>query len=63
MFGYSITDFSNLFSPNDFKCKKYCLKRKKSTENINPRVSKTSNGKRVLLSECAICGVVKNQDF
>ena len=34
----------------------YCLKCKKNTENINPRVSKTSNGKTMLLSKCAICG-------
>ena len=30
----------------------YCLKyKKKNTENINPRVSKTSNGKTKLLSK------------
>ena len=34
----------------------YCLKCRKNTENINPRVSKTSNGKKMLLSKCAICG-------
>ena len=33
----------------------YCLKCRKNTENINPRVSKTSNGKTMLLSKCAIC--------
>ena len=33
----------------------YCLKCRKNTENINPRVSKTSNGKKMLLSKCAIC--------
>ena len=31
-----------------------CLKCTKNTENINPRVSKTSNGKTILLSKCAI---------
>ena len=36
--------------------KSYCLKCKKDTENINPRVLNTSNGKRVLLSKCAKCG-------
>ena len=30
--------------------KSYCLKRRKSTETINPRVSKTSNGRTMLLS-------------
>ena len=44
------------------------LKCRKNTENINPRVSKTSNGKTmVLLSNCAICGskksrFIKNQE-
>ena len=41
--------------------KSYCLKCKKDTENINPRVSNTSNGKTTLLSKCATCGC-KNQD-
>ena len=27
----------------------------KDTENINPRVSKTSNGRTMVLSKCAIC--------
>ena len=34
----------------------YCLKCKKNTESINPKVSKTSNGKTMILSKCAICG-------
>ena len=33
----------------------YCLKCKKNTENINPKVSKTTNGKAMILSTCAIC--------
>ena len=32
----------------------YCLKCKKYTENINSRVSKTSNNKTMLSSKCAI---------
>ena len=47
--------------------KSYCLKCKKGTENINPRVSNTSNGKTIILSKCAICGskksrFIKNQE-
>ena len=47
--------------------KSYCLKCKKDTENINPRVSNTSNGKTMLLSKCAKCGskksrFIKNQE-
>ena len=47
--------------------KSYCLKCRKDTENINPRVSNTSNGKTMLLSKCAKCGskkskFIKNQE-
>ena len=47
--------------------KSYCLKGRKNTENINPRVSKTSNGRTMALSKCAICGskksrFIKNQE-
>ena len=39
----------------------YCLKCKKNTESINPRVSKTTNGKTMMLSKCAICGNKKSK--
>ena len=47
--------------------KPYCLKCRKNTENINPKVSKTSNGRTMVLSKCAICGskksrFIKNQE-
>ena len=42
--------------------KSYCLKCRKNTENINPRVSKTSNNRTMVLSKCAICGS-KNSTF
>ena len=47
--------------------KSFCLKCRKNTENINPRVSKTSNGRTMLLSKCAICDskksrFIKNQE-
>ena len=47
--------------------KSYCLKCRKNTENINTRVSKTSNGRTMVLSKCANCGskksrFVKNQE-
>ena len=47
--------------------KSYCLKCRKNTEIINPKVSKTNNGRTMLLSECAICGskksrFIKNQE-
>ena len=39
----------------------YCLKCKKNTKNINQKVSKTSNGKAMILSACAICGSKKSK--
>ena len=39
----------------------YCLKCKKNTESIDPKVSATSNGKTMILSNCAICGSKKSK--
>ena len=39
----------------------YCLRCKKNTENINSRVSKTSNNKTMLLAKYAICGRKKSR--
>ena len=39
----------------------YCLKCKKNTESIDPKVSATSNGKTMILSKCAICGSKKSK--
>ena len=39
----------------------YCLKCKKSIESINPKVLKTTNGKTMILSTCAICGSKKSK--
>ena len=38
-----------------------CLKCKKNTESINPRVLKTTNGKTMMLSKCATCGSKKSK--
>ena len=45
----------------------YCWKYRKNTENINPRVLKTSNGRTMVLWKCAICNskksrFIKNQE-
>ena len=45
----------------------YCLKCRKNTENIDPKVSASSNGRVIILSKCAICGskksrFIKNQE-
>ena len=50
-----------------YKIKSYCLKCRKDTENINPRLLKTSNGRTMALSKCAIRNskksrFIKNQE-
>ena len=35
--------------------KSYCLKCRKDTENVNSRVSKTSNNRTMILSKCTEC--------
>ena len=41
--------------------KSFCLKCRKDTENIDPEISSTSNGKAIILSKCAICGSKKSR--
>ena len=50
-----------------YKMESYCLKCRKDTETINPRVSNTSNGRKKTLSKCVICDskksrFIKNQE-
>ena len=47
-----------------YKMKSYCLKCRKDTESINPKVSKTSNGRTMLLSNCGSkkSRFIKNQE-
>ena len=47
--------------------KSYCLKCRKDTENIDPKVLKTGNNRTMILSRCAICDnkklrFIKNQE-
>ena len=44
-----------------YKIESYCLKCRKNTENIDPTVSSTSNGKAMILSKCAIYGSKKSR--
>ena len=39
----------------------YCLKCRKNTENIDPKVSASSNGRVMILSQCAVCGSKKSR--
>ena len=50
-----------------YKMESFCLKCKKNTENMDPDVSSSSNGRVIILSKCAICGnkkskFIKNQE-
>ena len=39
----------------------YCFKCRRNTKSINPKLSKTTNGKAIILSTCAICGSKKSK--
>ena len=41
--------------------KSFCLKCRKNTEKINPRVTNTCNGRTMLLSKYAICSSKKSR--
>ena len=50
-----------------YNMESYCLKCKNNSENIDPKVSSTSNDRAMILSKCAICGskksrFIKNQE-
>ena len=55
--GMTIWFWIILWAVHMYKMESYCLKCKKPTENINPQVSSTSNGKVMILSKCAICNM------
>ena len=40
----------------------FCLSCKKNTRNINPKVIKTKNNRKMMLSRCSICNN-KNSTF
>ena len=39
----------------------YCFKCRRNIESINPKVSKTTNDKAIILPTCAICGSKKSK--
>ena len=50
-----------------YKMEPYCLRCQENTENIFPEISRTSNGREMMLSKCTICGskksrFIKNQE-
>ena len=41
--------------------KTYCLKCRKDTENIDPKVVTTKNNRLVMISKCSVCGIKKSR--
>ena len=41
--------------------KTYCLKCRKDTENIDPKVVPTKNNRLVMISKCSVCGIKKSR--
>ena len=41
--------------------KTYCLKCKKDTDNIDPKMFKTKNNKLLMQSECSVCKSKKSR--
>ena len=39
----------------------YCIKCKKDTENIDPKIVRTKNNRLVMQSKCSICGIKKSR--
>ena len=39
----------------------YCVKRRKDTENIDPKIVRTKNNRLVMQSKCSICGIKKSR--
>ena len=39
----------------------YCLSCKKDTKNIDPKVIKTKNNRKIMLSRCSICNNKKSE--
>ena len=39
----------------------YCVKCRKNTENLNSKIFKTKNGRLIMQSKCAECGIKKSR--
>ena len=40
--------------------KTYCMKCRKGTENIDPKIFRTKNSRLVMQSKCSVCGIKKS---
>ena len=43
------------------KMKTYCMKCKKNTENIDPKMVRTKNNRLIVQSKCSVCGIKKSR--
>ena len=41
--------------------KTYCVKCRKVTENIDPKMFRTKNNRLVMQSKCSVCGIKKSR--
>ena len=41
--------------------KTYCLKCRKDTENLNPKIFKIKNNRLIMQSKCLVCGMKKSR--
>ena len=41
--------------------KTYCIKCRKDTENIDPKIVRTKNNRSVMQSRCSVCGIKKSR--
>ena len=39
----------------------YCVKCRKDTENIDPKMARTKNNKLIMQSKCPVCGIKKSR--
>ena len=39
----------------------YCVKCRKDTENIDPKIVRTKNNRLVIQSKCSVCGIKKSR--
>ena len=39
----------------------YCVKCRKDTENIDPKMVRTKNNRLVMQSKCSVCGIEKSR--
>ena len=41
--------------------KTYCVKCRKDTENIDPKIARTKNNRLAMQSKCSVCGIKKTR--